>query len=477
MGLSEGVPLWAHQKEAIEKAASHSDLALLMEPGVGKTRTIIEILRMHFNRHKKYLKTLIVCPSAVVPNWRNEIIKFSRITTDKIHLLDDSMTLAKRGETYAKGPPGIYVVNFEAFAYPNFVGHALKNPPDILIIDESHRVKAFDAKRTQAIIKLSMLMEELPLKHRYILTGSPVLNSQLDIFTQFKILDAGKTFGKNYYAFRATYFSAVPKKINAQRTFLEWFPKAGINEQLKALMSAKSVVAKKELCLDLPPLVKVEIDVKLGHEQEQAYKEMKKDFMAITPSGVGFAQLALTKALRMQQILSGFLKLDDGNIYRFKENPRAMVLSDLLEDITPSEKVIVWSVFHEDYDTIKRVCDKLSLPYAEVTGLVKDKQTELDRFEKDPNCRVMISSQAAGGTGVNMIEASSMIYYSKGYSFEHDLQSEARNYRGGSEKHHKITRYDLVARKTIDEIVLKALREKKDLSTNMMELRKLISTL
>jgi SNF2 family DNA or RNA helicase len=467
--------LWQHQKGAIEAASLHPDLALFMEMGTGKSRTIVEILRMHFNRHKRYLKTLIVCPTAVVPNWRNEITKFSAIEAKHVHLLDDSLTLVERADAYISGPPGIYVVNFEAFAYPSFAEKVVKNPPEILIIDESHRVKGFDAKRTKAITKLAMGMEKLPLHHRYILTGSPVLNTQLDIFSQFQILDAGKTFGTNYYAFRATYFYSVPKKVSAQKTFLEWMPKPGIDEQLKALMAAKTVLAKKEQCLDLPPLVRVEIEVKMSKEQERAYKEMKKDFIAFVESGVGIAELALTKMLRMQQILSGFLKLDDDKIHYFKENPRADALEDLLTDLIPNQKVIVWSVFHADFEVIRKICDKLKIKYAEVTGLTKDKQKELDAFEKDPETRLMLASPGAGGTGVNMIAASAMIYFSKGYSLEHDLQSEARNYRGGSERHEKITRYDLVAKGTVDEVILTALREKKDLSTNILALRDLLS--
>src|SRR5438445_718225 len=118
----------------------------------------------------------------------------------------------------------------------------------------------------------------------------------------------------------------------------------------------------------------------------------------------------------MMQALSGFLKLESGEIHRFKQNPRADILRELLEDKTIKEKCIVWCVYHEDFQTVKNVCDKLKLGYAEVTGVVKDKEAELQRFDKDPECRVMIASQSAGGTGCEMIEASVAIYYSKGHS-------------------------------------------------------------
>lgn len=120
------------------------------------------------------------------------------------------------------------------------------------------------------------------------------------------------------------------------------------------------------------------------------------------------------------------------------------------------------------------MCKKLEIQYAELTGQITDKQSEIDRFQNDRSCRVMIASQAAGGTGVNLTEASYMVYYSRGYSLEHDMQSEARAYRGGSEKHKSITRIDLIADGTLDNAVLKALQGKKDLSTDILQLAKML---
>ena len=437
--------------------------------GTGKTRIIIEILREKFNTRGAYIKTLIISPSAVTHKWRNEIGKYSKISLDKVHVLDGSLT--ERAELYAT-KEGVFITNFEAFAFPKFHEAVLKQPPEILVIDESHRIKSFQAKRTKTLIKLSLAMERAhKAPNRYILTGSPVLNTQEDLFTQFFVLDGGKTFGQNYYAFRGKYFRDKNEYMPRAKHFPDWVPRQGAEEAIKALIAPVVVQADKNECLDLPPLLYTEVDVVLAPEQRRAYEEMKKEFIAFVESGVATANLAITKALRMQQILSGFLNLEGGGVHRFKDNPRADVLADLLSDILPSEKVIVWSVFHEDYTTIRNICEKLKVQYAEVTGLTKDKQAELDRFEKDPDCRLMISSQSAGGTGTDMIAASTMIYFSKGYSLEHDMQSEARNYRGGSEIHEKITRIDLVARGTVDEIVLGALRDKKDLASRILQLR------
>jgi SNF2 family DNA or RNA helicase len=284
----------------------------------------------------------------------------------------------------------------------------------------------------------------------------------------------GKTFGTNYFKFRGRYFRDKNAYMPKTRHFPDWVAKDGADEEIKSLISHVSVTAKKESCLDLPPLVYTEVDVELSSEQKKLYNSMKKEFIAFCGEKAAVANLAITKALRLQQILSGFLKLEDGSIHKCKENPRADTLTELIEDISPNEKIIVWSIFHHDYELIENILKKLDINYATVTGLTKDKQAEIDRFETDPKCRVMVASQSAGGTGINLIQASTMIYYSKNYSLEHDLQSEARNFRGGSEIHKKITRIDLVARGTVDEIVLKALRDKKDLASNIIALKELL---
>lgn len=464
-------PLWKHQEIAISKAKEIQNMALFMDLGTGKSRTIVEILRDKFNTNKKILRTLIVCPSAIVQGWKREILKYSQIPGPHIHVLDGS--LVERAVMYS-GMEGIFITNLESFAYEKFSSVVLKKPPNICIIDESHRIKELTAKRTKALVKLSLEMEKLKVNHRYILTGSPVLNTELDLFSQFYFLDGGKTFGKNYFSFRGTYFQDKNAFMSKQNHFPNWVVRKGATEAIKEKIAPLVVLAKKQDCLTLPPLLRHEVDVTLGKEQNRAYLEMKKDFITYINSEAVVANLALTKAMRMSQILSGFLPQESGEPYHFKENPRADVLKSLLEDITPSEKVIVWAVYHADFQTVRNTLTALKINFAEVTGLIKDKQEELLKFETDPTCRVMLASQSAGGTGTQMTQASTAIYYSKGYSLEHDFQSESRNYRGGSEIHQKITRIDLVARGTIDEVILQALRDKKDLSTNILSLKHLL---
>ena len=469
----ETPPLWKHQLEGIELGKRHPDCALLFEMGTGKTRTALEILRARMNENKKILRTLIIGPAAVLYNWRNEIEKYTRIPLDKVFVLDGSV--AERIKMIKVLPKdSIFITNYEGFANPKLKEVFSFHPPEFLILDEAHRVKGVSALRTKALTAISDAMNNHPVKYRMMLTGTPVLNNELDLFAQYRILDGGKRLGKNFFQFRAQYFEDKNRYMPKHSHFPKWVPKASSRDQLKAKIAEISIHASKDECLDLPPLVRVSVPVELSSEQKKAYNDMKKEFLAFCDKGVAVAQLAITKALRMQQILSGFLKLDDGQIHRFEVNPRAKALEDLLEDVAPQHKLIVWSIFHEDHEVVRSACKKLGFEFAELTGLIADKQAEIDRFNSDSNCRVMIASQAAGGTGVNLTEASYMVYYSRGYSLEHDMQSEARAYRGGSEKHKSITRIDLIAEGTIDNVVLKALQSKKDLSADILQLANLI---
>ncbi len=122
----------------------------------------------------------------------------------------------------------------------------------------------------------------------------------------------------------------------------------------------------------------------------------------------------------------------------------------------------MWSIFKENYLQIAEVCKRLGLTYTEIHGDIppKDKFKNVDQFNEDPDTRILIGNPGAGGVGINLVPASYSIYYSRGFKLSDDLQSEARNYRKGSEIHAKITRINIICPGTIDELVAKSIMEK-----------------
>jgi len=126
----------------------------------------------------------------------------------------------------------------------------------------------------------------------------------------------------------------------------------------------------------------------------------------------------------------------------------------LLEDLLPSEKCIVWSVFTENYRQIREVCTSLGASYVEVHGGISPKQQDenVARFQSDPSVKVFIGHPESGGEGLNLVQARYIIFYSRTHSLKHSLQGSARNQSQDS-KHANTVRYDIVARGTIDQLV------------------------
>jgi SNF2 family DNA or RNA helicase len=472
--MIEKRPLWKHQSDAIERAKKADYHALFMDPGVGKTRTMIEILLQKYKKHGSVLPTLILCPPVVISNWASEFAQYSDIPTEKIIQLKG--TGNRRTElAYAAKPGSIFITNYESLLISDLMA-AIRTKLDkefsVLVLDESHRVKSPDAKRTREAINISQYTH-----YRYLLTGTPVLNNLMDIYSQFRILDGGERFGKNFFNFRAKYFYDKNAGMPSQKHFPLWTARARSSDEIKRLIEECASFAHKSECLDLPPLVKKTIDVPLGKEQRRMYDSMKRDLISsidVPFAGVkhSIAELAITKALRMQQIVSGFMRVEetDGSTetVRIKDNPRKEALKSLLEDLAPNHKVLVWAVFHSNYDDIRDACNDLDIEYAELHGQINDRDDQINRFNTDPKCRVLIGHPGSGGIGVNLVTASYSIFYSRSFSLEFDIQAEARNYRGGSERHESITRIDLCASATIDELVLKSLASKQELSESVL---------
>lgn len=469
------IKLWEHQIEAIKKA--ETCFALFFEPGTGKTRTTIEILRKVYTINQRLLPTVVLCPPVVISNWKSEILKYSKIKSENIVLLTGNAKEERLPKIKEANPNSIFVTNYEALNMPEVfeaLKTILKKTPSCLVLDESHKCKDITAKRTKRAIEMADIAT-----YRYLLTGTPILNDLMDIYSQFRILDRGQRFGTNFFSFRARFFEDKNKAMPAAKYFPNWKPIKDADKKIKEIIAPVSMHVEKSKCLSLPPLVKKVIEVEMGKEQARLYESMKRDLVATIKTECGgekhsIAELAITKALRLQQIVSGHIRVEgengeDAKTIHIKDNPRKEALKQILEDIAPHHKTLIWAVFKANYEEIRDVCKKLELEYAELHGEIKDREAQMHKFNNDPKCRVLIGHPGSGGIGVNLVEASHMIYYSRSFNLEFDVQSEARNFRSGSEKHKSITRIDLVCPATIDELVLKALASKQALSQSVLK--------
>ena len=459
---------WAHQLTAIERAKDLRDFAFFCEPGTGKSCMLINTLRHKFNVEKMILKTLILCPPVVISNWANEWKMHSSLDSKLIVQLTGSQV--QRLKTFqSSNPRSVFISNYEITTMQDLFEEIKDWGPEVIVADESHRIKNYASQRAKRCIELAK-----DARHRYILTGSPILNSPSDIFSQFKFLDGGATLGSNFFAFRARYFRDENCGMPRHKYFPKWVPMDDTPAQINYLIEPLCAKAKKSECLDLPPLVKTTIKVPLGPGQKEAYESMKKEFIAFVNGNACTAMLAIVKALRLQQIASGYMPTVDqtGESFtaRFKGNPRIMALRELLEEHTPHSKVIVWASWAENYKDIRAVFEDMDLPYVELTGETpaSKRTANVDAFNNDPSIRCLLGHPGSGGIGVNLISSNVAIYYSRTFSLEHAIQSEARNFRGGSEIHESIQHIDLVAEGTIDEFIQTKLAEKVEIGEKIL---------
>lgn len=451
--------LWKHQLQAIEKAKEIDKLALFFDTGTGKSATVINILRNLYNTERRIKRTLFFTPVSVCAQIKREFDKFSKIPQEKIGVFTQSGK--KRIELFDKlseqNPLGfISVTNYESVQMDAFLEKLIAWRPEILICDESQRLKDAMGVRSKKVFTLSK-----SVKNKYILSGTPILNSLLDIFGQVRILDPN-VFGYSAFNFKNRYFYDANAGMPAHCHYPNWQPRPGAAEEIAQKIAPFTIQARKEECIDLPPLLNVEVPVELSLKQKKCYEEMKSEFVAEFNGNIMSAEFAMTKTLRMQQILCGFIQPDEKEDAAWiDEVPRMQALKDLLESLKGT-KSIVWTTFRPTYPAIGELCAKLNIKYVYLTGDQSSKEKDESVLSFcNGDVEVLIANPAAGSVGINLIQAKNAIYYNKGYSLEHYEQSKARNFRGGSTMHDKVTHYHLVAIGTLDEVISKALLEKR----------------
>ncbi len=439
---------------------------LLAEVGTGKTFTAISMLR-HIQSIHGDMKILILCPGVAITNWKNEIKKFS--FPDDFADIDKMDQANHRTEKMFKinvrSKCTVIITNYESLDQKQFYAHLSDWQPDVIVADEIHRLKNPKSKRSQLAVKLS----EQAL-YRIGLTGTAVLNSPMDLFQQYLFLDQGESFGKSFFNFRRQYFyDANESWAQKHNHFPNFKPIESKMGEMSEKIARNSVKVLKKDCLDLPPFIQQTIKLKMTSEQKKAYDSMFKDFLAFIETDKGavasVASIAVIKGLRLIQIASGFMGLDDGETYSFKENPKIDALEGILEE-TGDDKVIIWCSYRQNYGDISRFLMDRKIPFVMITGDhdSREKSEAALQFQTDPTIKCMLANRRAAGIAINLTAAPYSVVFSRNFSLEEELQVQGRNHRKGSEIHEKITEISLIMEDTIEQRVTEALQNKQKIS-------------
>lgn len=473
---------YPHQEDIVARSMVHDNLGLLWEMGTGKTGGLINILRLKFGIEKRMMSTVIFTPLVTLYNWKEEFGKFSKIPLENIHVIDKSgparIKLLKKAMCNHDGIfclNNIIIINWECLQNKEVQELFHNWCPEIVVGDELHMIKSYKSKRAKAAIVVADRA-----KYVFGLTGTPILNSVADIFMQFRFLDGGKLFGDSYWVFQGRYMMDENAGWSSKPGhFTKYVARPEMYAELsKKMYTISTRITKAECLKDLPPLIKTRRHVPLGKEQMRLYKEMRDNFITFIkektqeghPQAV-VAQLAVTKALRLMQIVSGFVKTEDDVEIDIKDDQRIKITEELLAEITPNHKVIIWCSFKHNYKTLGKLCEKMKLDHVFITGdmNLQQKQEAMNEFRTRDETRVIIANRKAGGIGINLVEASYSIVFSRNFSLGEEKQSEARNHRGGSQIHERVTKIDLVSPGTIEELVLEALNNKQKISDAVVD--------
>ena len=466
------LPPFNHQQEALNFGWDRTEFGLFMEMGTGKSKVLIDNMGMLYQAGQINF-ALVLAPKGVYRNWVTKEIP-EHMSDDVPHrVIRWVASPNKKQQEEMRSVKDkfdgltIFVMNVESFS--SLKGQkagawmsSVLGPNGMIAIDESTTIKNHKAKRTKSLTKIAA-----GFKYRRLLTGSPVTKSPMDIYSQCEFLRPGLLGYESYYAFQGRY-AVVQRKTMGAAAFQQIVGFRNLDELTNKIDMFSFRVLKKD-CLDLPEKIYTARYVGMTKEQFDMYEQIRKHAMVLLENGeMSTAPAVITQMLRLQQIMSGHLKTDDGDLLTFQS--RRM---EALEEIANEHdgKAIIWSRFRHD---IIGITEMLNKKYGEGCAAAyfgdtsDDERNEIVQNFQNPNhpLRYFVGNPATAGYGLTLTDADLVVYYANDFNLETRMQSEDRAHRIGQKNN--VTYIDLICEGSIDERIVKALRAKIDIGAQVL---------
>jgi SNF2 family DNA or RNA helicase len=402
----------------------------------------------------KASRTLICSPLRVVPVWQSQIERHLDLPLVVVALDDSAGSVAAKQRlaeeklrlAEATGRPFICAINFDSIWREPFGSWAERQAWDLVVADEQHRLKKPGGKASLYFKRLRSRA-----RCRLGLTGTPMPHSPLDIYAQFRFLDPS-LFGPSFAAFRQK-FALMGGFQRKQVTGFQHL------DELEALMKTITFRVSKNV-LDLPPETHVTYECDLSPEAFRIYRDLEEDFVAEVRDGRITISNALVALLRLQQVVGGWVKTDDGQSRRVDWSKQKL-LEDTLEDIGPEEPVVIFCRFYADLDAIHEACASLGLTSLELSG----RRAQLARWQAG-EAQVLAVQVASGGVGVDLSRARYAIYFSLSFSLGDYDQARSRVHRPGQTR--PVEHIHLVVKGTVDEKIIEALEKRAEVVESIL---------
>jgi len=471
-----------------------------------KANTELQISRLKQRRvpgeQRPYL-AIVVCPKQLRFNWEAEFHKFAteqgRLTRIAGSELRRTKQLIDAIDTDPNDLYSVVIISYDSLGRTQGLDRI---PWDLAVLDESHFIKNSGTQRWKAARKLRDRA-----KQRMVLTGTPITNTVLDLYTQFEFLGEGSSGFTTATGFRQFY--GVFDDRNRETGFAKLVGVQNLPFMRERLARLSLIIKKSEVLKDLPDKQYDVYEVEMSEEQAKLYAVVQeaviaeiKDELDESKNREMSVNNILTKMLRLAQVTSGFAVYDavynesgdclrEKMVDRLDPNPKIETLVEILKEKERKDKTIVWATFVQDIKSISGRLHVEGIDSVVFYGATKDSDREdaVRRFNEDPKCKVFIGNPAAGGTGLNLLgyppghphedlydtNANHVIYFSQNWSMPARAQSEDRCHRRGTREPVRIT--DLMIPETIDEVIRQRVTSKIDIANSVADVRELLKNI
>lgn len=465
---------WEHQLAALHYLYKRDCAALYCDMGTGKTKVMIDLIQ-----NRGFKRVLIVCPNKLAVNkvWENQIrihgfdnrisaLGLAKLSgKEKVRVLREAL----HGGNLDTKMSLVIIVNYEAVWRDPLARTLLakRTGIDCVICDESHRIKSPGSKCSRFLTKIGK-----QVKHRYLMTGTPLAENPCDVYAQYRFLDP-TIFGTNFQSFKAEYENIDPART--ARVGYTVLDKKQPYKNLRILRKKMfSCAFKAKSSVWLPKTRSIKVEFEMSQAAQKIYKQVKSDGALELDGEFMEVNNVLTLITRLQQITSGYAAMedDDGNkTLRKIDSSREEMLSELLQQLPEDEPVVVFAKYRADLKAVSDVCRALQRGHSELSGKVDTLQDW-----KDGKTSVLAVQYSSGSEGEDFTRAHYCIYYSLTHSLALYRQSRKRVHRPPQNK--PVVYYHLVAKmdkgSTIDEDILQALKSKKDVVQSIMNNKTLL---
>lgn len=501
---SPHLPLSPHQLVGVAASQLVPGYGLFCEQGTGKTPIAISRVCTDAKKKQGLYAALIVVPKSVRLNWKTEFERFSTVPGKVTVLRGGKLErVRKLVEAFSVEPEHQFTAVIASYGFLVKSWHGLLDSImwDLAVLDEAHNICSANTQRAKVCFELrDRATSRMPM------TGTPIRNSPVDLFSLFEFMQEGSSGFTSFTAFRKEFANNNPKdRRGGKAPTVDTAPPA-----LKSKLARCSLIVRKEEVLkDLPEKVYDIAESSMSHRQSEDYKaiadelvlEFERQMENAEPGKEAMViNNVLVQMLKLAQITAGFLKINavvdeygnevsPAHTIRYDDCPK---LDDLVEDmkqLEPNDKAIVWACWRESLAMIGERFHAAGIDHVTFHGSTNDEDREeaIRRFNDDPSCKVFLGNQAAGGVGLNLLgypigkpeqaetNCSRMVYYSQGWSYVQRDQSEARAHRRGTRVQLRVT--DQVVPGTIDEQIRVRVVQKKIQALSMQDLREVLASL